>query len=251
MEKNIAIVIPSCDNYSDMWEVLGQAYRRFWADCPYKRYVITNGKTVSNQFIGVDIGTDVDWSTNFLNVLVRIPEDYILIHIDDLIFDKKIDSNFIKSCIDSFIHKNWNYLKLLNMWKKSKELLLPYANKDMGRASTVFSLWKKSVLISTLKAGENPWQFEINWAERTFDKKGRYYTCKDCFGFQNLVIKRKIERLALLKLKKSGLTYSPKRVKMSLCENLLHWLKAGVYNIFFLFPNAISSFLIKLARKLW
>jgi len=39
---DVAIVIPSCDKYGDLWPTLFQSINKFWPDLSFPIYLITN-----------------------------------------------------------------------------------------------------------------------------------------------------------------------------------------------------------------
>ena len=38
----VAILICSCDYYSDCWEPIICSFNKYWPDCEYPRYIVTN-----------------------------------------------------------------------------------------------------------------------------------------------------------------------------------------------------------------
>lgn len=68
------------------------------------------------------------------------------------------------------------------------------------RTSTVFSIWKKEVLLDLLDPAENAWQLEIAGTDRSKKYDVWYSAPTDCFGYVNLVIKRVIERRSLSRI---------------------------------------------------
>ena len=46
MEKSVscAVVVCSCDKYSDLWDPYFELFKKFWADCPYPVFLNTETK---------------------------------------------------------------------------------------------------------------------------------------------------------------------------------------------------------------
>ena len=40
-DKNLTILVTSCDKYSDLWIPFIKLFRKFWSDCPYKLVLIS------------------------------------------------------------------------------------------------------------------------------------------------------------------------------------------------------------------
>lgn len=249
--NNVAIIIPSCDKYQDMRTLLCKSYNIFWSNCDYKKYIITNSNIkVPNWFTSLNIGVDVDWSSNLKKAIDLIPERYLLMHIDDLILTKTVNNQEIKNYIDNFIDINGNYVKLLRIRKKISKLFIESASQDWYRTSTVFSLWDKLILKKILISWESPRQFEVDGTERSKEYKSRYSADKNYFEFVNLAIKGKIERRSLGTIKRKWLLYTWSRNVMSYTENFIYIFKTFIYKIILILSNNISKFFIKIARKI-
>lgn len=250
--KRLAILIPSCDNYSDMWTLLSQCYEIFWSDCPYFKYIITNSeKEVPQWFQRLNVWIDTDWSSNVIKSLSMIKEEYILMHIDDLIFTQKIEQEKIWQLVAQWIENDINYLKLLHVIKSSQsETFIPYDTYAPYRSSTVFSVWKKEVLLHILQPWESPRQFEVDGTERTRNYNKRYCSKENIFQFENLIIKRKIEPNSLQKLKKKWFHYDGDRSMMSLKESSIYKIKCWIFEIILYLPTWLSNFLVGVARKI-
>lgn len=249
----MVILIPSCDNYKDMWSLLDESYRRYWPDCPYRKYIITNSNvSVPNGFIACNVWSDIDWSSNCKKALDMIDADYILMHIDDLLFVKKVSQAYIDSCLTEFFNISWNYLKLFYTWSSiTNGIIGEIAFNEEYRTSTVFSVWKKSVLSSLLINWESPWQFEVDGTERSRIYDRWFYTPLRSITYVNLVIKRKLERYSLFKIMKLWFIYTGSREKMSYWQNFLYFFKNVIYKIILLLPLSLKKLLIKWARRLW
>src|SRR5216683_775040 len=218
INQKIAFVIPSCDRYSDLWQPLFQALRRFWPENSFRKYLITNH--VSPVFEGVEVmrvGDDVSWSDNLSNVLDEITEDYVLLNIDDLIICDRVDHDRLSAVVREFISGHGNYLRL-NPTPKGVDIggamdVVPVG--DIYRASTIFSIWRKDVLKSILRPGESAWAFEIYGTSRT-DCFGEWFAAKaTLLSYVNLVIKGKVDPTALAALDRCGIVYRAQRPVLS------------------------------------
>ena len=252
-DNSFAIFIPSCDNYSDTWDILSESYKKFWPDCPYNIYIITNSnKKVPDNFIAINVGHDIDWSSNCISALKTIQEKNVLMNIDDLILNAKIDRAVIWKYFDTFQKDKLNYLKLLNIsGQKDEGKLIEMSEKAPYRTSTIFSLWNKQTLIDILKPGENPWQFEVNGTDRSQKYNKWFHTSKNCIKYENLIIKWVIEKKALKNLSKSWLKYTGERKVMATWKNIKHDMGCLVYTLILRLPEKPSKMLIEKIRKLW
>src|SRR5438046_834256 len=94
LRNRFAVLIASCDKYSDVWPPFFSLFRKFWADCPFNVYLLNN--TVSADFTNVSnllIGEDQSWSDSLRRALLRLNEDYVLIFLDDLFLIDFVDTD--------------------------------------------------------------------------------------------------------------------------------------------------------------
>ncbi len=251
--KKIAIIIPSCDKYSDVWSLLSQSYDKFWNDCIYKKYIITNSDiSVPYNFNPINVWSDVDWSSNLIFAIKNIDTDYILLHIDDLIFCSNVNSKYVEKYVDTAVSQNFNYLQFINYdWWKYEHNLLEKKVNEPYRTSTIFSLRKKDILLNLLRVWENPRQFEVDWTQRSKNSDKWFFLWKSWFEFVNLIIKGYLEWRSLKKLEAIWLQYKGNRIKMSKFKNFIYTLKCKIFDLIILMPNIISKNLVKISRKVW
>ncbi len=176
MHGNCAVLIVSCDKYKDLWGPCITLFRRFWNDCPYPVYLLSN--TVKADFPNVTsilTGSDVSWSDNLLIALEQIECNHVLLYIEDLFLIDTVESRKIQDLIRRCIVEDWNYLRL-NPTPKGDTFIDDSISEispgSVYRSSVVFSVWKIETLKLILKAGESAWDFEEIGTARTdaFDK---------------------------------------------------------------------------------
>ncbi len=44
--SELAILVCSCDKYADVWEPFFKLFFKFWPDCPYPIYLLSNYLTI-------------------------------------------------------------------------------------------------------------------------------------------------------------------------------------------------------------
>src|SRR5882724_5366514 len=75
-----ALVISSCDAFSDVWEAYFTFLHKYWPDCPYRIYLLTDKKIYSDSRVTTlalgEYGTG--WAPRIIDGLKRIPEKYVL-----------------------------------------------------------------------------------------------------------------------------------------------------------------------------
>lgn len=233
--ENVCVLVSSFDGYSDLWKPLEESYNFFWNDCPYNIYISTNfiDKGFS-KFIPVAIGKDNSWSDMMAKTIKNIKEDYILLTFDDLFFYKKINTKKIQEEVEKAIALNANYFQLtpsISRTRKVSETIKEKLKNTKYRNGTVWSLWKKEVLLDLLKKEETAWDFEIKGNKRCNEYNNFFSSSKELVPYLNGVIKGVWVKDVLKKIKKQGIEIDlTKRKVMTNYEYGVYKIKAFLYN---------------------
>ena len=228
VNSKVALVIPSCDAYSDVWPPLLQGLNRYWPHNAFAKYLVTNQQQPLVEDVEViAVGKDVSWSDNLRFALDRVAEPYVLLNIDDLILTADVDHAAVMAMVSELVESGGNYLRLNptppgNAGPGVMDLV---PSGDIYRSSTVFSLWRKEVLQSVLRPGESAWHFEIDGSVRTdiFDKW--FASKRFLLSYVNLVIKGKVDPRALAALARSGISYDSSRSLLNGTGLAKRWLQ--------------------------
>lgn len=242
IDSKVALVIPSCDAYADVWPPLLQGLQRHWPDNAFAKYLVTNQQRPELAGVSViAVGNDVSWSDNLRYALDRVTEPYVLLNIDDLILSATVDHAAVMAVVSQLVESGGNYLRLNptppgNPGPGGVGLVPP---GDIYRSSTVFSLWRKEVLQTVLQPGESAWHFEIVGSART-DAFGEWFASKRfLLSYVNLVIKGKVDPRALAALSRSGISYESSRPLLSGRELAKRWLQEKRSQVLELLPRRL------------
>ena len=237
--QDVAILVPSCDKYSDLWVPLFKTLRRQWKSCPFQVYLISNHLDYRDHGVTtIRIGEDQTWSANLIRALAYIPHTYVLLFLDDFFLKTIVDEKQVKNLIERCVAEKWDYVRLnptpgaprAQSVGNGVGLIL---SDDLYRPSTVMSVWRKSVLLDVLDSRENAWELEIFGGSRT-DKYKQWYASENWnLPYYNLVIKGKIDPFALSKIRASGTRVVSDRPVMSSFEAsrlLLRRIRHSLFN---------------------
>lgn len=170
-DNNIAVLVVSCDKYSDMWPIFFELKKRKWSDCPYRTYLGSNFK--KSELDGVTdilIGEDKSWSDNVRNMLSSIEEDYIIMLLDDFFIDRELDTDRIRLLAQYLEDKNIDCLRMepepgpARVINRKLKVGLTKPGYPFY-VSTQPAIWKKSSLAGLLKEGYSAWDFELRNSE--------------------------------------------------------------------------------------
>ena len=165
-KSKLAILIVSCDKYSDLWTPFFKLFRTFWPDCIYPIYLGSNNTIYLDDSIHmITIGDDISWADNVKLMLDQIEEKYILMLLEDFFLEKKVKGKDIEELFEYVKNNNVDCLRLAPTPPPSKivdkklgigiiEFNAPYC------ISTQPSIWNKDILKRLLHKGYTAWDFE-------------------------------------------------------------------------------------------
>jgi hypothetical protein len=168
-----AILIASCKAYSDSWGPFFTLFFRYWPDCPFPVYLVTEGGESPDPRVNmVTLSKDRGWSDNVREALQIINLPYVMYILDDVPLMKKVDTSRILSLFELMQREKAGYLRLYpspgpNRSYKNYKEVGEIAGDAPYRTSTMAAFWDVNVLRSLLVVGENAWQFEIIGTERS------------------------------------------------------------------------------------
>ena len=83
-----ALVILSCDAYRDLWDPCLALHRRYWPDCPYPTFLVSETVPVEDPRVRPILGgAGLTWSEIALNALGTLPHRDVLFMIEDFLPD--------------------------------------------------------------------------------------------------------------------------------------------------------------------
>src|SRR5438552_6055487 len=81
---DVSILVVSCDAYQDLWGIFFRCLFSYWPDCPFPIYLGSNFRRYPDERVRtIQIGSDVDYSSNLLKMLARIPSEWVVLWIED------------------------------------------------------------------------------------------------------------------------------------------------------------------------
>lgn len=167
---NASVVVLSCDEYSQYWDWFFALKNKYWKDCPYKTYLITETKTCSHCET-ININSEI-WSERVRKGLSKIRRSpYVLIMLEDYFIRQSVDQNRIDEAYKllnsdvATLNFEQNYRPVpieRNGWGLQR-------NNQVYLNSTQPSLWRKVTLINRLKENLNPWEWELKIIDSTYE----------------------------------------------------------------------------------
>jgi hypothetical protein len=210
--KNIALLVLSCDKYSDLWENYFILFNKFWPECPFPVYLQTNNQDFESERLTkvIKVGEGHTWSEDLLNSLSVLHEyNYVLLMMEDMFLNRNVNNSRVFSIINDFLNIDGNFITLINEPKHDKRhsenfgIISPGA---MYRATATAALWKINVLVDILRKNETAWDFEKKGSVRSDQYDGFYSVVDNCFSFFHGVIKGQWTIEAVKEFERMGLS---------------------------------------------
>ena len=109
----VAILICSCDYYSECWKPIIHSFGLFWPDCEYDKLIVSNHKdeTVPGAKI-IKVGDHKGWASDTLKAVEMTDYDYYIYFQEDYWLNKTVDNDAIKKHIQHCVDDNVEYLKI-------------------------------------------------------------------------------------------------------------------------------------------
>jgi len=83
-KPSVGVLVLSCDKYVDIWHAFFTLFFRYWPDCPFPVYLLSNFKSFDHPHVKpILVGEDETWSISVSKALKKFPHDIALITLED------------------------------------------------------------------------------------------------------------------------------------------------------------------------
>lgn len=182
---DLALLVVSCDKYSDLWDIFWILIEKYWNDCTLTKYLGTNYfNYAKNNVRTIQVGEDRSWAENVRKMLEQVQENYVVMMLEDFFIDRRIINEKIKILYDHMVIHGYDCLRLE---PSPPPIKVDNKNLRIGKlipgspyyVDTQPAIWKKSVLLELLVEGYSAWDFEIKNSEQSGNSKYTFYCTKD------------------------------------------------------------------------
>lgn len=239
MKNRTALLVISCDAYSDLWSIFIRQFEKNWPDCPFDKYISTNFLSANSaSFTDIPVGDDISWSDGLYKALDAIKDKYefVLVALEDLVLIEKVDNQKFNKIIKGFHKIDGNYIKFIRKPRPVKMIDNEYFGiippKSLYRPTCVYALWRIETLISLLRTTENAWEFERYGSIRSDEIDGFYAVRRDFFRVANTIVKGKFVPKQKRKLLEEGNTILSERKTLSPFRAIVLSMNTLIFNLF-------------------
>src|ERR1035441_9340949 len=153
VSQSVALLVVSCDKYADLWSPFFDLFFRYWSDCPFPVYLLSNTTTAGIAGVReITVGPDVSWSDGLLQGLAQIQENYVFLFLDDLLLTRPVDTTAVETVLKWFISSQGNYIRLTGFPPPDAaltDMVGTVAAHTIYRTGTVLSVWRPSACPSS------------------------------------------------------------------------------------------------------
>jgi histidinol-phosphate phosphatase family protein len=160
----LAVIISSCDAYSDCWSPLIHSLQLHWPDCPFPVYVVSNAKEIQGA-IFLKVGPDCGWGPNLTKALGMIDYEYILYLQEDYFPDHRVDTAMMMQHLEYCQGQEIDYLRLSWPFQDKHRMEGVYCDDKLNFRYALClqaAIWRKSVLQQLSAGVKSGWEFERN-----------------------------------------------------------------------------------------
>lgn len=165
---NIALVISTCDKFSDLWDAHIALYKKNWDGPFWKTYMVTD-KPTDKSYDGVEIivaGENLDFPMRLKYALGKIDKDYVLVTLDDYFLIEKTDASKLNYLAERAEKEKIDYLMLYRRKKCNPKhftpvtVLEPLDLTERYNVTLYPAIWNKRFLYNSVKEDMSPWYYE-------------------------------------------------------------------------------------------
>lgn len=164
--RDVSFVVVSCDRYRDLWEPFFGCLERYWPDCPFKLYLVTNDAPFERGSVSViNIGPDRDYASNLIAAVNAVPTPWLIMWVEDYMFTERIDTDRLLSLVNEAVAARAGYLKLVpeapfSFDDTHGERIGEIPRGVRYRGAIGAALYRKETLLKLLVPGMSVWELD-------------------------------------------------------------------------------------------
>ena len=168
MNNECTILVASCDKYADLLRPFIVLFRKYWPDCPFTLWLVTETDPKIEGFDRVlACGTGLNWAERERRALKEIVTPYVMMLCDDYYLSEPVNTGLILRRFEQMKRFNAANLRLIPNPKPTKanskpfgEGLLEYRKNTAYCIATQSGFWELGFLRKLAEGKTSIWDFE-------------------------------------------------------------------------------------------
>ena len=241
MNVECTILVASCDKYADLLRPFIVLFRKYWPDCPFALWLVTETDPKVEGFDRVlACGAGLNWAERERRALKEMATPYVMMLCDDYYLSESVDTALILKRLEQMKRFNAANLRLIPNPKPTKanskpfgEGLLEYRKNSAYCVATQSGFWELGFLRKLAEGKTSIWDFERYGSFEVGDEpRPLLVTPTKEFPFLDAVHKGCWETWGVQCLKDNGIDYDfSKRGLPPFKTRLVEGLKGLVFRI--------------------
>lgn len=166
--SKVSILVSSCDKYQEAWFPFFALLSKYWPNCPYPKYLLTETMSFSGDMVETINSEKHSWSSRLLDALNCLESEYVLFMLDDFFLMKPVKTEVLDQYV-GYMEKDKDlsviYLKSIANQHRQSEKYNGLIEMEKGKKYYVnfqVALWRRSAFIDALLPNLSPWDIEEN-----------------------------------------------------------------------------------------
>lgn len=167
MENKLSIIVNSCDRYKDCWKPFLFSIDKYWPDCPYDIYILSNFESIQwHNATFIKVGMLYGFGNEMSFALNKINSDYVLYMQEDYFLSQKVNTEAIEAHLQHCITNNVDQLKLSTDGSNRDKYRIEqsdYCINPMDKPyaiNTDISIWNRDSFIKVCFPDTTIWDWE-------------------------------------------------------------------------------------------
>jgi len=246
-----AVVVFSSDGYSDFWHIFFDFYFRNSGLGDLPIYLITDSKSHEHpnvKVINYPHLAGQPWSTRISHGLRMVPHDYVVVFTEDLLCTQPCSAENMKELMHFSLAQDVTCLRLVPFpppVPRGGGIFSVLVPNSLHRVSLQPSIWNRNRLLSLMKEGETPWEFEINGSRRSRSDDAFYCANRPFLSYQEVIGRGRVTRKGARLIRNAGLGSYLKRSVYTTFQEIERDLSHMKARAFYLLPSSVQEFLIR------
>ena len=242
MNKDCTVIVCSCDKYADLLTPFSVLWKKYWADCPFEKVLVTESPLEDNLCFDrvVACGKGLSWCDRLVKAIDGIDTPYVIMLCDDYYLVSEVNTKYILKRLEQARKYDAANLRLIpNPIPNARNSvpvedgLCEYRKNIAYCIATQAGIWNREFLRNLASGKASIWEFERYGSfDLSNEKRALLVTQKKEFPFIDAVHKGCWEKFGIKCLTDNKIEYDfSKRGFPSFKTRFVEGLKALAFAV--------------------